>query len=74
MEKHYKRLRALSLAQLLLSVILVNLGLVDGIEIRCVYVSLMYSPCWVAALVSLSAIFFFVSNIQNVTRSPYFNP
>ena len=53
MEVHNKRsMKILSVAQIVLSVIFFTLGMVDGFHIRYRYVSLLFTPCWMTALVS----------------------
>lgn len=44
----------LSIAQIVMSVIFFILGVVDGFQIRFGYVSLLYTPCWMGALVSIA--------------------
>ncbi|XP_073251940.1 uncharacterized protein [Porites lutea] len=52
MEKSKKiTLAFLSLFQIVISGLLFVLGMVDGLEIRFVYVSLVFSPCWIVPLV-----------------------
>lgn len=52
MEKSKKiTLAFLSFFQIIISCLLFILGMVDGFEIRFVYVSLMFSPCWIVPLV-----------------------
>jgi len=54
MEGPNKRsLMALSIAQIVMSIIFFVLGMVDGFEIRFGYVSLLFTPCWLASLVSI---------------------
>ena len=53
MEVYNKRsMMILSIAQIVLSIIFFILGMVDGFEIRFGYVSLLFTPCWIAVLVS----------------------
>ena len=53
MENTNKRtLTLLSSFQIVMSVCFFVLGLVDGLEIRYRYVSLVFSPCWIVPLVS----------------------
>ena len=53
MEVYNKRLLMIfSIAQFVLSVIFFTLGVVDGFQIRFGLVSLLFTPCWIAALVS----------------------
>ena len=43
--------KALSNAQIVMSAALFLIGLVDGLHIKFIYVSLAFLPCWIAALV-----------------------
>ena len=43
---------ALSVVQIIMSAVFLTLGLVDGLKIRYGSASLLYKPCWLAALVS----------------------
>ena len=45
----------LSIAQIVMSVLFFILGMTDGLKIRYGYVSLLFTPCWIAALVSILA-------------------
>ena len=52
MENTNKRtLILLSSFEIAISVLFFILGLVDGLEIRFIYVSLAFSPCWIVLLV-----------------------
>ena len=53
-----KTLTLLSSFQVVISVMFFILGLMDGLEIRFVNVSLMFSPCWIVPLVSEFCLFF----------------
>ncbi|KAM7433776.1 hypothetical protein ABFA07_016056 [Porites harrisoni] len=41
---------ALSVVQIIMSAVFLTLGLVDGLKIRYGSASLLYKPCWLAAL------------------------
>ena len=59
MENTKKRtLTLLSSFQVVISVMFFILGLMDGLEIRFVNVSLMFLPCWIVPLVSEFCLFF----------------
>ena len=59
MENTKKRtLTLLSSFQIVISVMFFILGLMDGLEIRFVNVSLMFSRCWIVPLVSEFCLFF----------------
>jgi len=59
MEKSKKiTLAFLSLFQIVISCLFFVLGMVDGFEIRFVYVSLVFSPCWIVPLVGSVSHFF----------------
>ena len=47
-----RTLTLLSSFQIVMSVCFFVLGLVDGLEIRYISVSLVFSPCWIVPLVS----------------------
>ena len=51
MELYNKRSINSAIAQIVLSVIFFTLGMVDGLQIRYGNVSLLFTPCWIAALV-----------------------
>ena len=53
MESNKRLVKALSIAQIVMSVIFFVLGMVDGFKVRYMFVSLTYTPCWMAALVSI---------------------
>jgi len=53
MENNTRLLKALSNAQIVMSVIFFVLGMVDGFTVRYVFVSVTYTPCWMTALVSI---------------------
>ena len=54
MENPNKRsLMVLSIVQIVMSVVFFILGMIDGFEIRYGYVSLLYTQCWLAALVNI---------------------
>ena len=58
MENTKKRtLTLLSSFQIVISVMFFILGLMDGLEIRFVNVSLMFSPCWIVPPVSEFCLF-----------------
>ncbi|XP_058940265.2 uncharacterized protein [Pocillopora verrucosa] len=44
-------LKVISITQLILCLVFLILGLVDGLAVRFVYSSLTYTPCWLATLV-----------------------
>ena len=50
MENKKRTLTLLSSFQIVISVMFFILGLVDGLEIRFVNVSLLFSPCWIVPL------------------------
>ena len=59
MEKSKKiTLAFLSLFQIVISGLFFVLGMVDGLGIRFVYVSLVFSPCWIVPLVGSVLNFF----------------
>ena len=50
-----QELKIISKIQLVMSVILFTLGIVDHFEVRYIYLSHLLMPCWIAALVSTRA-------------------
>ena len=48
-------LKIISIIQLVMSVILFALGIVDHFEVRYIYLSQLLMPCWIAALVRTHA-------------------
>ena len=67
MESYKKRsLMFLSISQIVMSVLFFILGMIDGLKIRYVYVSLLFTPCWIAALVSI-----FASVVTRLLRFAY---
>ena len=68
MENTSKRtLILLSSFQIAISVLFFILGLVDGLEIRFIYVSLSFSPCWIVPLVSQCFWFLSGSKFRNLS-------
>ncbi|CAH3019004.1 unnamed protein product, partial [Porites evermanni] len=56
MENKKRTLTLLSSFQIVISVMFFILGLVDGLEIRFVNVSLVFSPCWIVPLTPANGI------------------
>ena len=46
--------KVISIFQVVMSAIFLALGMVDRYEVRIVYTSCLFAPCWIAALVSIS--------------------
>lgn len=50
---HNRRvLKIISIAQIIMSAIFLALGMADRYEARFIYTSFLFTPCWIAALVS----------------------
>ncbi|XP_058940317.2 uncharacterized protein [Pocillopora verrucosa] len=62
-------LKIISIIQLVMSVILFALGIVDHFEVRYTYLSHLLMPCWIAALVLPSGIMGLILAVR-VRRSP----
>ncbi|XP_066023440.1 uncharacterized protein [Pocillopora verrucosa] len=62
-------LKIISIIQLVMSVILFALGIVDHFEVRYIYLSHLLMPCWIAALVLPASIMGFILAIRS-RRSP----
>lgn len=45
-------LKFISIAQIIMSAIFLLLGMADRYEARLIYTSYLFTPCWIAALVS----------------------
>lgn len=64
-----QELKIISIIQLVMSVILFALGIVDHFEVRYTYLSHLLMPCWIAALVVPASIMGFILAIRS-RRSP----
>nr|XP_058940276.1 uncharacterized protein LOC131768572 [Pocillopora verrucosa] len=62
-------LKIISIIQLVMSIILFALGIVDHFEVRYIYLSHLLMPCWIAALVLPASIMGFILAIRS-RRSP----
>jgi len=45
-------LKVISIVQVVMGAIFLALGIVDRYEVRFIYTSFLFAPCWIAALVS----------------------
>ena len=45
-------LKVISIVQLMMAVIFFTLGMSDRFQVRHIYTSFLFTPCWIAALVS----------------------
>lgn len=60
-----QELKIISILQLVMSVILFALGIVDHFEVRYTYLSHLLMPCWIAALVVPASIMGFILAIRS---------
>ena len=60
---HNRRfLKVISIVQIVMSAIFLALGITDRYEVRIIFSSYLFTPCWIAALVSTSGLTFPITN------------
>ena len=64
-------LKVISIIQIVLSVIFFILGMVDGFEVRFLYSSSTFTPCWISALVSIHRVL--MSILEQIFVDPFFD-